>query len=238
MKTDKFTEVFMILEFQNVTYSIPNGQTIYKNLSFKLFKNEYYGVLGKNGAGKSTLIEMIMGLRKLEEGRILVFDEDPRDSSRIHKEKIFIVTHDMLIPGVIKVSDLLKYYQFFYPNYSKEIEEQLLTLFEIDPKKKFGSLSTGQKIKATLCAAFAARAELYLFDEVTAVLDPKSRRNFFKFVKQFRIYHSCSILLATNIAEDLENCVDKVIFIDDHHKVLVRDVEEIDALFEDGEEVA
>lgn len=228
----------MILEFQNVTYSIPNGQTIYKNLNLKLFKNEFYGVLGKNGAGKSTLIEMIMGLRKLNEGRILVFKEDPTSSSRIHKENIFIVTHDMLIPGFIAVKDLMKYYQYFYPNYSVEIENQLLALFEIDPKKKFGSLSTGQKIKAMLCAAFAARVELYLFDEVTAVLDPKSRRNFFKFLKQFRVYHSCSMLLATNIAEDLENSVDKVIFIDDDHKVLLRDVDEIDALFEDEEGAA
>lgn len=223
----------MVLDFQNVTYSIPNGQTIYKNLNLKIFKGDYYGVLGKNGAGKSTLIEMVMGLRKLAEGKILVFEEDPTSSSRIHKNKIFVVTHDMLIPGGISVKDMLNYYKYFYPNYSKEIEKQLLKLFEIDPNKKFGSLSTGQKIKAMLCAAFAARAELYLFDEVTAVLDPKSRRNFFKFLKQFRVYHSCSMLLATNIAEDLENSVDKVIFIDDNHKVLLREVSEIDALFDD-----
>ncbi len=226
----------MILEFRDVTYKIPNGQTIYKNLNFKLFNNEFYGVLGKNGAGKSTLIEMIMGLRKLNHGKILIFDEDPSSNSRIKKNKTFIVTHDMQVPGNIQVKDLLDYYQFFYPNYSREIEQQTLKLFEIDPKRKFGTLSTGQKIKALLCAAFAARAQLYLFDEVTAVLDPKSRRNFFKFLRQFRVYHSCSMLLATNIAEDLENAVDKVIFIDDDQKVLLRDVKQLDQLFEDGED--
>lgn len=223
----------MILDFQNVTYSIPNGATIYRNLNIKIFKGEYYGVLGKNGAGKSTLIEMIMGLRRLAEGRIFAFGEDPSSSSRKNKDKIFVVTHDMLIPGGIVVKDMFKFYQYFYPNYSVEIEKQLLDLFEIDKDKKFGSLSTGQKIKAMLCTAFAARAELYLFDEVTAVLDPKSRRNFFKFVKQFRVYHNCAMLLATNISEDLENSVDKVIFVDDNHKVVIKDVKEIDSLFDD-----
>ena len=227
----------MVLDFQNVTYAIPNGATIYKNLNLKIFKGEYYGVLGKNGAGKSTLIEMIMGLRNLTEGKILVFDENPNSSGRQKKEKIFVVTHDMQIPGAIMVDDLFKFYQYFYPHYSYEIQEQLLSLFEIDPKAKFGSLSTGQKIKALLCAAFAAKAELYLFDEVTAVLDPKSRRNFFKFLRQFRVFHNCSLLLATNISEDLENSVDKVIFVDDDHKVLVKEVKHIDSLFDDENDV-
>ena len=232
--TDRFTEVNMILDFQNVTYQIPNGATIYKNLNLKIFKGDYYGVLGKNGAGKSTLIEMIMGLRKLTEGKIFVFDEDPSSSSRKKKHKIFVVTHDMQIPGAIVVKDILNYYKFFYPDYSEEIQNELLALFEIGIKAKFGSLSTGQKIKAMLCAAFAAKAELYLFDEVTAVLDPKSRRNFFRFLKKYREYHQCSILLATNIAEDLENSVDKVIFVDDEHRVLVKDVAQIESLFEDS----
>lgn len=223
----------MILDFQNVTYTIPNGATLYRNLNIKIHKGEYYGVLGKNGAGKSTLIEMIMGLRKLSEGKILLFNEDPSSSSRTQKHRVFVVTHDMQIPGGIVVKDILKFYEYFYPNYSIKIQDQLLDLFEIESNKKFGSLSTGQKIKAILCAAFAARAELYLFDEVTAVLDPKSRRNFFKFLRQYRVYHECSILLATNIAEDLESSVDKVIFVDDNHKVLVKDVELIDSLFEE-----
>lgn len=223
----------MILDFQNVTYKIPNGATIYQNLNLKIFKGEYFGVLGKNGAGKSTMIEMIMGMRKLSEGKIIVFDEDPGSSGRVNKDRIFVVTHDMQVPGAIVVKDLLKFYQYFYPNYSTQIQDQLLDLFEIDPKKKFGSLSTGQKIKAILCAAFAARTELYLFDEVTAVLDPKSRRNFFKFLKQFRVFHEATVLLATNIAEDLESSMDKVIYVDDQHKVLVKNVEELDSLFED-----
>lgn len=226
----------MILDFQNVSYQIPNGELIYHNLNFKLFENEFYGVLGKNGSGKSTLIEMIMGMRKLTDGKILVLGEDPSIGDRTQKHRIFTVTHDMMVPGFIRVKDMLDYYSFFYPRYSKEIEKQAAEVLEIDTNRKFGALSTGQKIKALLCAAFAARAELYLFDEVTAVLDPKSRRNFFKFLNKFRIYHSCSLLLATNIAEDLERSVDKVIFIDDGHKILIKDVDALDKLFDDSPE--
>ena len=209
----------MIIDFQNVSYSIPNGQQIYKNLTLKIFKGDCFGILGKNGSGKSTLIEMIMGMRKLEQGKILVFNEDPTSSTRVNKNKVFIVTHDMLIPSHISVKDMFEFYKYFYPNYSHEMEKELLKLFEIDKNKKFGALSTGQKIKAMLCAAFSSQTDLYLFDEVTAVLDPKSRRNFFKFLTLFKQKHSCSILLATNIAEDLTNSVEKVIFIYDDHRI-------------------
>ncbi len=223
----------MIIDFQNVTYKIPNGSYIYKDLNLKIFKGDFYGVLGKNGAGKSTLVEIIMGLRKLSEGKVYVFDEDPRDNTRIHKNRIFTVTNDMQIPGAVTVKDLLRFYEFFYPHYSSEIENELLDLFEIKREYKFGSLSTGQKIKVLLCAAFAARVDLYLFDEVTAVLDPKSRINFFKYLKKYRSEHDCSVLLATNIVEDLENSVDRVIYIDDEHKVRIQAIDRLHQIFED-----
>lgn len=221
----------MIIEFKNVTYTIPNGDTLFKDLNFRLFSNEYYGLLGENGAGKSTFIEMIMGLRKLAKGKIVVFGEEPSATSRTQKDKIFVLTHDMQIPGHILVKDLFAYYRSFYPKYNEETEKELLALFEIDPKKKFGSLSTGQKIKAILCTAFACEADLYLFDEVTAVLDPRSRKNFFYFLKKFRSYHECSIILATNIAEDLIQSVEKVIFIDAEHRALIKKIDEIERIF-------
>lgn len=230
----------MILEFQNVTYQIPSGELIYKNLNLKVSANEYYGVLGQNGAGKSTLIEMIMGTRKLTTGKINIFGEKADDSYRQHKNKIFVVSHDFAVPGHIASRDLWAFYKFFYPNYSMELQERLSRIFQINEKKKFGSLSTGQKVKSLLVAAFAAKAELYLFDEVTAVLDPKSRRRFFEFLKEFRTLNNCSVFMATNIAEDIQTCMDKVLFIDDNREVKIRDTKDIDALFseESSEDVA
>lgn len=222
----------MIIDFKNVSYSIPNGEEIYKDINLKIFENEYYGILGKNGAGKSTLIEMMMGARKLTAGEIKVFGEDVSASNRINKHKVFVATHNMEVPGNVKVKDLLGFYQYFYPDYCLDTQEKLLSDFEIKTSQKFGALSTGQKVKAILVAAFAAKASLYLFDEVTAVLDPRSRHLFFKFLNELREKHQCSIFLATNIVEDLENCMDKVIFIDDDRRILIKDVEELKKLFE------
>ena len=223
----------MIIEFQNVTYQIPSGEKIYKNLDLKLGDHQYFGILGQNGAGKSTLIEMIMGTRKLTEGKIKVFGEDSNHVQRKQKNRVFVVSHDVSVPGHITTKDLWNFYKFFYPRYDEMLEARLEKLFEIDSRKKFGSLSTGQKVKALLIPAFAAQAELYLFDEVTAVLDPKSRRRFFSFLKEFKLINRCSIFMATNISEDIECCMDKVLFIDEKRNVLIKNVENINSLFDE-----
>lgn len=211
---------------------------IYQNLDLKVSEHKYYGILGQNGAGKSTLIEMIMGTRKLSSGKIKVFGEDAARSDRSLKNKIFVVSHDLSIPGHITTRDLWAYYQFFYPKYSVKLQKRLEKLFEIDGKKKFGSLSTGQKVKALLIPAFAARAELYLFDEVTAVLDPRSRRRFFNFLLEYKSINNCTVFMATNISEDIESCMDKVLFIDDDRNLLVKDVQSINSLFDEEREAA
>ena len=89
---DKVLGRCFMLKFQNVTYQIPNGQVIYQDLSLEVGGHEFFGILGKNGAGKSTLIEMIMGMRKLKKGSITVFGEDPIQSTRLNKDKIFETT--------------------------------------------------------------------------------------------------------------------------------------------------
>lgn len=224
----------MCIKFENVSYQIPNGEVIFKDLNLDLKAGQYYGLLGKNGAGKSTFIEIVMGLRKLVDGKVTVLGEDVSLETRYMKHRIFAVTHDIVVPPAIKVCDLFRFYEYFYPKYLVELEQRLVKLFEIDPRKKFGALSTGQKIKALLCCAFAARAEVYLFDEVTAVLDPKSRRNFKIFLKEFRDISPSLVLFATNIAEDIIHSADQVIFVDDIHKVYLRDAKELDDLFEES----
>ena len=79
-------------------------------------------------------------------------------------------------------------------------ENELLEYFAIDPSVKMGSLSTGQKVKAQIVAAISARPKLFLMDEVTAVLDPESRKQFFVLLKILHAEKNCSLIMATNIA--------------------------------------
>lgn len=228
----------MLVKLKNVHYKIPNGVAIYENLNFELYLGDFFGVLGKNGAGKTTLMDLLMGYRPITTGEISVMGERPMSAHRRQKHEIFILSHDIQIQQSHKVSNYLEFTAFFYPNYDKKMEERLLKYFDLDPNAKFGALSTGQKVKAQIVAAFSARTRLILMDEVTAVLDPESRKRFFDLLKEIKAHKNCSVIMATNIAEDLNGVVDKVLFID-NKSAMVHPVRDIKHLFNlDDEEAA
>jgi ABC-2 type transport system ATP-binding protein len=220
----------MLIKLKNVDYQVPNGQTVYENLNFELFLGDFFGVLGKNGAGKTTLIDLLMGYRPITTGEISILGEDPMSSHRRKKHEIFVLSHDIQIQQSHKVQNYLEFTSYFYDNYDHKLEKQMLDYFGIDINAKFGALSTGQKVKAQIVAAVAARPKLILIDEVTAVLDPESRKRFFMVLKKLKRQGNCSVIMATNIAEDLNGIVDKVLFID-HKRADVYPVDEIKHLF-------
>lgn len=220
----------MLIKVENVNYKIPNGQLVYENLNFKLELGEFIGVLGKNGAGKTTLIDLLMGFRPVTSGNIKVLGENPMSFHRRNKQNITVLSHDIQIQKSHSVQNFLDFNAFFYDRYEKKKEIELLEYFSINPNLKIGSLSTGQRVKAQIISAISARPKLLLMDEVTAVLDPESRKQFFVLMKEIKKQNNCSLLLATNIAEDLNGVVDNVLFIDNKH-ANIYPVKEIEHLF-------
>lgn len=220
----------MVIKLQNVVYEIPNGQIVYENLNFQLELGEFVGVLGKNGAGKTTLIDLLMGFRPISSGEIQVLGEDPMSFHRRNKEDIVVLSNDIQIQKSHSVNNFFEFNSFFYSTYDKKKEKELLDYFNIKPDAKIGSLSTGQRVKVQIIAALSSSPKLLLMDEVTAVLDPESRKQFFQLMKKLHQELNCSLVLATNIAEDLNGVVDKVLFIDRQHATLHR-IDEIEHLF-------
>lgn len=220
----------MLIDLKDVSYSVPNGQLVYENLNFRLEEGDFVGVLGRNGAGKTTLIDLLMGFRPISSGQIQVLGEDPMSFHRRQKEQIVVLSHDIKPQKNYSVQNYLDFMSFFYSRYDKKKEEELLAYFNLNPKSKMGSLSTGQGVKVQVIAALSASPKLLIMDEVTAVLDPESRKQFFSLMRSLKEQKSCGLILATNIAEDLNGVVDKVLFID-QHEASTYAVEQIEYLF-------
>jgi ABC-2 type transport system ATP-binding protein len=218
----------MPLRIKNLNYSIPYSQKILDGLDFEIKEGEFLGILGHNGSGKTTLLDLILGLRKVSSGEIQVFGEDPHQLNRSHKEKVIFLSQDVMLKGSLSISEFLDMQSCFYPLYSKVEEARLLSVFSLDKDQKIGALSTGQQKKVQFVAGLAAMPKLVLIDEVTAVLDPQTRDIFFKEIKKAQLEQKISIILTTNIAEDLIGMVDKVLFIKDKKGTFHRNDEILD----------
>ena len=201
-----------LIEVEKLSYSIPYGDEILRDISFETEPGKIYGLLGINGAGKTTLTELLLGLRQPAKGSVKVLGENPLAEDRSELERISFLSQDLQIKEDLTVAQFLNFYADLRKGYSKKIEKEILGFLDIKKAPKISSLSTGQKVKAQITAALAALPDLLIVDEVTAVLDPQARSDFFTLLKDFRNRGTC-VLLATNIAEDLVGAADQILFL-------------------------
>ncbi len=202
-----------IISILDMSYSIPHSDSILEKLNLEVGPGEFLGILGHNGAGKTTLMDLLMGFRKKSSGKLEIFGEDPHAIARAHRKEIVFLSQEISIKSSITIGDFLEFHASFYPTYSKEEEAHLLNVFGLKAGQKIGSLSTGQQRKVQVVANLSVCPKLIMIDEITAVMDPETRSLFFRELERVRKKYGSAILLATNIAEDLVERSDKILFI-------------------------
>lgn len=204
-----------LINVKNLNYSIPMGKDILKKISFDLDHGEMLGVLGRNGVGKTTLIDLLLGIKPPNSGEIQVLQEIPASDERKNIHSICFISQDVSLEAGISVRQFLNLYAGFYPHYSKTDEARLLKQFSVGGNQQISSLSTGQQKKVQIIATLSANPKILLIDEITAVLDPETRNHFFNLLAEEKEKKGLAVVLATNIAEDLLNRADKILFIED-----------------------
>ena len=201
------------IEVQNLSYQIHKEKKVLKDLTLQIASGTFVAVLGENGAGKTTLLDMIMGFRKPSQGSVKVEKEKPHLDNWKRRQEIAYLSEKVDIPGDWLVDDFLKFNEYFYTHYSYDIEAKYLKLFRVNRKDRLGNMSAGEIRRVQIVAALSIEPKLIVVDEVTAVLDIVGRRHFMNLLRELYHQTQCTIVLATNILEDLANNVTHVMLL-------------------------
>ena len=67
-----------VLEVKDLSFSYKE-QSVLSNISFDVYKGDYFGILGPNGSGKTTLLKLCIGLINSSKGSVKLFGEDIKD---------------------------------------------------------------------------------------------------------------------------------------------------------------
>jgi ABC-2 type transport system ATP-binding protein len=182
-------------------------------VSLVIPKGKVFGLVGENGAGKTTFIRHVMGLLRTERGNIRVFGMDPVKEPEKVLARIGFLSEDRDMPRWMKVRELMGYMRTFFPDWDDRYADELLQLFELDPRAKLGTLSRGQLAKAGLLAALAHKPDLLVLDEPSSGLDVMVRREILSAVIRTAADEGRTVLFSSHLLEEVERVADHVAMI-------------------------
>src|SRR3984893_2914683 len=172
------------------------------------------GVIGPDGVGKSTLLGLIAGVRKIQEGGVVVFDKDVASASNLKaiRGRIAYMPQGLgrnLYP-TLSVFENIDFFGRLFGQGAEERRQRITELLTATAMEKFearpaGKLSGGMKQKLSLCCALINDPDLLILDEPTTGVDPLSRGQFWDLINSIRARRpQMSVVVATAYMDEAE----------------------------------
>ena len=170
------------------------------------------GLVGPNGAGKTTLLHLATGMLTPTSGTIEVLGGRP-GGSPAQLARVGFVAQDTPTYAALSVADHLRMGERMNPRWDAGLARDRIGRLGLDPARKAGKLSGGQRAQLALTLAVAKRPELLLLDEPIASLDPLARREFLQSLMEFTADQQVSVVLSSHLVADLERVCDYLIVL-------------------------
>lgn len=216
------------INIQNLAYSYGKAEAVH-DLTLRVQPGRCYGLFGRNGAGKTTTMKCLLNLLRPQRGQVSVFGLDPADAEVAVKRRLAYVPDQLAFYPWMSIRETLDYLASFREHWNQKKEQELLDRFQLDPAKRTGELSKGQRTQVGLIAATCPEPDLLVLDEPTSGLDPIVRREFIETVigaYQEGNPGNRTILVSTHLITEFEGLIDEFTIIDHGRSVLTLEADE------------
>ena len=180
------------------------------DVTLAVSRGSVFGLVGENGAGKSTLIKHLLGLWRAQTGSVEVFGLDPVAEPAAVLGRIGYLSEQPDLPGWMRVDELLRYTQAFYPRWDPAYAEYLRRQFGLEAGARIKTLSKGQRARLGLLAAEAHRPELLILDEPSSGLDPIVRRDILETIIRTVTDEGRTVIFSSHLLDEVERVSDYV----------------------------
>ena len=197
-----------IVETHSLTKRYGSGVLAVNSVDMSVRRGEVYGFLGPNGAGKTTTLRMLVGLIRPTSGTATVAGHMPGSPA-----------------GLARIGSLIEG-PGFYPylsgrenlkvvadlaSVSRKRVDEVLDMVDMTSRagRKFGTYSTGMKMRLGVAAAILKDPELLILDEPTNGLDPQGMAEMRKLIRDIG-QGDRTVLLSSHLLGEVEQICDRV----------------------------
>ncbi len=180
-----------------------------KGVSVTVNNGEFVVIVGHNGSGKSTFARLVNALAVPESGKMLINGMDTTNEENLLEIRktagiVFQNPDNQIVATVVEEDVAFGPENLGIPR--EEIVERVDEALELVDMTEFRMraphmLSGGQKQRVAIAGALAIRPQLLVFDEATAMLDPKGRAEVLRTMKQLN-EQGMTILFITHFMEE------------------------------------
>lgn len=213
------------MEIRNLSKSF-HGRKVVDDLSFSVEKGQVFGLLGHNGAGKSTTIEMILGLKKPDEGSAVIFGQNAAKNRKKVFERVGVQLQSSNYQAAIRVGELCRERAVLYSepcDYRELLGQFGLSEMEKNPVMK---LSGGERQKLSVVLALLGNPDVVFLDELTTGLDVAARREVWRTLRSLK-ERGLTIFLTTHYMEEAENLCDRILLLKNGRETAQGTIQEI-----------
>ena len=183
------------VEMLNIVKRFP-GVVANDGVTLEVQKGEVHGLLGENGAGKTTLMNILYGLYRADEGRILVEGIEARftnPGNAIAAGIGMVHQHFMLIPVFTVAENLVlgdeprRGIRLDIRRAEQEVRELSNRYgLKVDPTARIGDISVGIQQRVEILKALRRGAQTMILDEPTGGLTPQEVEELYAVMGQLR----------------------------------------------------
>ncbi|MCK8824377.1 energy-coupling factor transporter ATPase [Fuchsiella alkaliacetigena] len=216
----------MLIEVDSVCHRYSQEEEMVLNdISFKIERGEFIGLIGHTGSGKSTLVQLLNGLITPTAGQVYISGED------ITAKEINLKSIREQVGLVFQYPEHQLFEETVYDDIAfgpknlglseQVIEErvkQTLASVNLDyqrfKERSPFKLSGGQQRRVAIAGVLAMRPEVLILDEPTAGLDPKTRNEVIEEIVKFKKQFNLTIILISHRMEQVFQLADRILVLE------------------------
>lgn len=201
-----------LIECKDLTKDF-GSQTALDRVNLSLEGGRVVGLAGPNGSGKTTFMKCAQRLLQPTSGTVRINGMAPGKSSKALTA--YLPDRDFL-PQWMTTHQIMRFYRDMFNDFDEERAAFMLADLNIDPTKRYKTLSKGTKEKVRLILTMSRKAMVYLLDEPLAGVDPAARDYIIKTIVN-NYDENALVLLSTHLIGDVETIFDEVVFLRNGH---------------------